>query len=327
MNKRNAAAAAENGGQEGGSSNTDDGTSDAFTVPSLSASERPRNPFADDEDDEDNSSDEDQLDNVEEEGGAGSSGWNRGSWWRGVVGGRSSSRRQGDNERQEKERFGDGRDDTDDSDDAVNEEDMDDEEFGDFAMPEVQSSGAMVSGIDPAREKILVKPMALHPAAAKSSFGSLWPFGGQGFGTNKDKEKEQEKKTEEEQGASSSSSANAITEEPVELGKEEDEGVIGEDGQKINRAVEAKRRTSIEDPDEDDVGGEEIIVHKGAGVHYARSGAVSVLLARPWEVGMWSAGRCAVIDGGVLARVPGSRSIDFFSIFATFVFNSCLGIK
>ncbi|VBB81106.1 Putative protein of unknown function [Podospora comata] len=268
--KRNAAAAAENGGQEGSSSNTDDGTSDAFTLPSLSASERLRNPFADDGDDEDNSSDEDNLDNAEDEGGASSSAWNRGSWWRGVVGGRSSSRRQGDNENQEKERFGDGRDDTDDSDDAVHEDDMDDEEFGDFAMPEVQSSGAMPSGIDPAREKILVKPMALHPSAAKSSFGSLWPFGGQGFGANKEKEKEQEKKTEGEQGASTSSSSsptNAITEEPVELGKEEDEGVIGEDGQKINRAVEAKRRTSIEDPDDDDVGGEEIIVHKGPGVH------------------------------------------------------------
>ncbi|KAK4664224.1 sporulation-induced protein [Podospora pseudopauciseta] len=268
--KRNAAAAAENGGQEGSSSNMDDGTSDAFTLPSLSASERLRNPFADDGDDEDNSSDEDNLDNAEDEGGASSSAWNRGSWWRGVVGGRSSSRRQGDNENQEKERFGDGRDDTDDSDDAVHEDDIDDEEFGDFAMPEVQSSGAMVSGIDPAREKILVKPMALHPSATKSSFGSLWPFGGQGFGANKEKEKEQEKKTEGEQGAStspSSSPANAITEEPVELGKEEDEGVIGEDGQKINRAVEAKRRTSIEDPDDDDVGGEEIIVHKGPGVH------------------------------------------------------------
>ncbi|KAK0721331.1 hypothetical protein B0T21DRAFT_414522 [Apiosordaria backusii] len=269
MNKRNAAAAAENGGQEGSSSNADDGAgSDAFTLPSLSASERLRNPFADDEDDEDNSSDEDQLDNVEHGGAGSSSAWNRGSWWRGVVGGRSSTRRQDGNENQEKERFGDGRDDTDDSDDPVNEEDIDDEEFGDFAMPEVQSSGAMVSGIDPAREKILVKPMALHPAAAKSSFGSLWPFGGQGFGANKDKEKEQEKKMEGgEQGGSSSSSANAITEEPVELGKEEDEGVIGEDGQKINRAVEAKRRTSIEDPDDDDVGGEEIIVHKGPGVH------------------------------------------------------------
>ncbi|KAK0669888.1 SIT4 phosphatase-associated protein-domain-containing protein [Cercophora samala] len=265
--KRNAAAAAENGGQEGSASNTDDGASDAFTLPSLTTSERLRNPFADDEDDEDNSSDEDNLDNADGEGGGGSSAWERGSWWRNVVGGRSSTRRQGDNETQEKERFGDGRDDSDDSDDRVNEEDMDDEEFGDFAMPEVQSSGAMVSGIDPAREKILVKPMALHPSAAKSSFGSLWPFGGQGFGANKDKEKEQEKKTEVDQGASSSSSANAITEEPVELGKEEDEGVIGEDGQKINRAVEAKRRTSIEEPDDDDVGGEEIIVHKGPGVH------------------------------------------------------------
>jgi SIT4-associating protein SAP185/190 len=30
------------------------------------------------------------------------------------------------------------------------------------------------------------------------------------------------------------------------------EGMLSEDGKKIDRAVEAKRRTSIEDPDDDD---------------------------------------------------------------------------
>lgn len=49
--------------------------------------------FVDDGDDEDNSSDEDNFDNVEDEGGVSSLVWNRGLWWRGVVGGCSLSRR------------------------------------------------------------------------------------------------------------------------------------------------------------------------------------------------------------------------------------------
>jgi SIT4-associating protein SAP185/190 len=43
------------------------------------------------------------------------------------------------------------------------------------------------------------------------------------------------------------------------------EGMLSEDGKKIDRAVEAKRRTSIEDPDDDDdvEAEEEIIVGRG----------------------------------------------------------------
>ncbi|KAK4185622.1 hypothetical protein QBC35DRAFT_389066, partial [Podospora australis] len=265
MNKRNAAAAAANGGEEG-SSPTDEGTeSSLFNIPSMTASERLRNPFADDEDDEDRSgsgSDDDQLENVEDDGIEGNSGWNRGSWWRGVVS-RGAATKKKDDDNQEIERFGDGRDDTDDSDTHLDADDIDDEEFGDFAMAEVGTGGGggMVSGIDPAREKILVKPMALHPVAVKSSFGSLWPFSNPGFGL-KEKKEEGDKTND---AAGSGSSSGGITEEPVELSKEEDDGVIGEDGKKINRAVEATRRTSIEDPDDDE--GEEIIVHKATGVH------------------------------------------------------------
>ncbi|KAK4224098.1 hypothetical protein QBC38DRAFT_27135 [Podospora fimiseda] len=267
MHKRNAAAA-ENGEQDASNSNSEDAaSSSAFTVPSMASSEQLQNPFADDMEDEDASnsgSDDDQLENVDDDATGTSSTWNRGSWWRGVVGGRRTAGQKDTDDNPELERFGDGRDDTDDSDNAVDEDDIEDEEFGDFAMPEV---GGSISGIDPAREKILVKPLPVHPAPVKSPFGSLWPFSTQGFGVSKDKKEETPTETSSGSGATTSSAADisstvvAITEEPVELSKEEDDGVIGEDGKKINRAVEAKRRTSIEDPDDD---GEEIIVHKGA---------------------------------------------------------------
>ncbi|KAK3376503.1 hypothetical protein B0T24DRAFT_526837, partial [Lasiosphaeria ovina] len=297
MNKRNAVAAA-NGGQEIGSPTSDDASGSAsFNLPA--ANDRLRNPFADDEDDEDGAgsgsgSDDGEAENVEGGGdGVGSSAWNRGSWWRGVVrsaqrGGRSGGNSNG----KETERFGDGRDDSDESDGPGDEEDevddeIEDEEFGDFAMPEVVEgghvpavptpptfgSGGLVSGIDPARERILVKPLPVHPNSLKSSvspFGSLWPFSSQGFGL-KDKKDEAEAASGDsaKDGAPAAPTADdaaavdKITEEPVELGA--DEGVVDEDGKKIDRAIEAKRRTSIEDPDDDDEDdqvdvGEEIIV-------------------------------------------------------------------
>ncbi|KAK4161790.1 SIT4 phosphatase-associated protein-domain-containing protein [Cladorrhinum sp. PSN259] len=266
MNKRNAAAAAANGEQQNSNSTSDDaGSSDAFTVPS---SERLRNPFADDEEDDgsNSGSDDDQLENLDDDATGTSSTWDRGGWWRGVVGGRQSNKQKDTDDAQELERFGDGRDDTDDSDNPVDADDIEDEEFGDFAMPEV---GGSISGIDPAREKILVKPLPVHPTPVKSSFGSLWPFSTQGFGVSKDKKEETSAETSSAAATNAPGTADAgsatisITEEPVELTKEEDDGVIGEDGKKINRAVEAKRRTSIEDPDDD---GEEVIVHRGSGV-------------------------------------------------------------
>jgi len=289
MNKRNAAAAA-NGGNEGSSTSTDESTgSGTFSVSNTSASERLRNPFGDDDDEEQDGSgsgsgsdddDDDHTGNQGADTAEGSGGWNRGAWWRGVVGGgRRSNQRDTDSGEMinlDKERFGDGRDDSDDSD----ADEMEDEEFGDFAMPEVEggghgreaagasaSSGGVVTGIDPAREKLLLKPLPVHPAAAKTSggpFGSLWPFSTQGFGTGKDKDKKDDMQgvswgepaeaTAEKERSSSSAGASAkpvLTEEPVGMG--EREVIVGEDGKKINRAVEAKRRTSIEDPDEDEV--------------------------------------------------------------------------
>lgn len=261
-----------------------------------------RDPFADDEEDDEDGSGSDGEE--EREGGiSGVSGWHRGGWWRGVV--RSA---RGGGSRKEltgpTEKFGDGRDDDSDSDGAAGEEAedaMDDEEFGDFAMPEVDAAGRQqggaskgeaaspagvhggiargnadgnldnessgttttgVSGIDPAREKMLVKPLPLHPSSNKTSaspFGSLWPFSAQGFGiTAKDKDKDGKQSD-----ATSDNRVDEMTEEPLEL--EAGEGMLSEDGKKIDRAVEAKRRTSIEDPDDDDdvEVGEEIIVGRG----------------------------------------------------------------
>jgi SIT4-associating protein SAP185/190 len=286
MNKRNAAAAAAaaNGDGSSAAEGSSDAPGDGSRLGGLntpSANQRPRNPnpFADYEDEDDeNGSGSDDGESVER-GDGDSTTMNMSSWWRGMV--RSASRkRSADDYAAETEKFGDGRDDSsDDSDDGRgrrgDDDDMEDEEFGDFAMPEAVSAapsapatGGFVSGIDPARERILVKPLAVHPptGSLKSSvspFSGLWPFSSPGFGGSKGK-------GEDEAGAGPAGSATGaveITEEPVELGKEEEDAMISEDGSRIDRAVEAKRRTSIEDPDEDELDvGEEIIVHRAAGV-------------------------------------------------------------
>ncbi|KAK4120652.1 SAPS-domain-containing protein [Parathielavia appendiculata] len=296
MNKRNAAAtAAANGGQEGSLPPTaDDATgSGGFTLPSTTGSERLRDPFADyDDDDEDNSgsgSDDGETENGQGDEGLGvdstSTAWNRGSWWRGVVRGTRRGGTSGagydDQDVDEVERFGDGRDD-DSSDEeggrrlgVEDDEDVvEDEEFGDFAMPEVEEGvgGGGVSGIDPARESILHKPMPLHPTSTTalksttiSPFSGLWPF-------SRDNKKEDDTSSGQGEGSNASTPTapspgpGGFTEEPVQLTHEE-EAMLSEDGKRIDRAVEAKRRTSIEDPDEDEVDvGEEIIVHRSPGI-------------------------------------------------------------
>jgi SIT4-associating protein SAP185/190 len=95
-----------------------------------------KDPFADDEEDDD----ENGSGSDDGEGDVGGvSGWQRGGWWRGVV--RTA---RGAGKEESTERFGDGRDDDSDSDGAGSEDGddvMDDEEFGDFAMPEVDAAG------------------------------------------------------------------------------------------------------------------------------------------------------------------------------------------
>ncbi|KAF4781170.1 SIT4 phosphatase-associated protein [Colletotrichum scovillei] len=112
----------------------------------------------------------------------------------------------------------DGQDDSDEEDD--------DEEFGDFAMPEVEPA----PGTDP-NEKVILKPLAVHPpqgASGGKAFSGLWPFAGKKDG-----------KDDGEKGLS-------------------EETATGDDEKPIQAAVEAARRTSIEDPDDD----EEVVVQK-----------------------------------------------------------------
>lgn len=232
-----------------------------------------RDPFADEEEDEDASGSGSGSDG--EEGGAaerGSSGWHRGSWWRGVV--HSARGRSGRKETTSRaaERFGDGRDDSDESEEEE-AEGLDDEEFGDFAMPEGGAEGSSAGGGGEAGAgsggaggppgEGLVKPLPLHPKHAPSPFGSLWPFSGQGFGIGaaaggKEKEEAAAGKGKGREGEPE------ITEEPLEL--EANEGVatpLDEEGKKIEAAVEAKRRTSIEDPDDDEDEEREVVVGRG----------------------------------------------------------------
>lgn len=246
------------------------------------------------------------------DGEVGSSGWDRGSWWRGVVrrgvrGGASKhtrSRGSGSGgggtgagtRAAAEERFGDGRDNSESSDeeDALalgrHDEDDDDEEFGDFAMPEVvdgrekgvaESSAATgngvgssttISGIDPAREKVLLKPLPVHPASsgkAASGFGSLWPFSTQGFGTAG---------MTTHSSSSTGPSKSGVDKEPEAARRQDshadDEGdgehVLDEDGSRVSRAVEAKRRTSIEDPDDEEDGERVEVGEEGEMVAYGR---------------------------------------------------------
>jgi hypothetical protein len=118
------------------------------------------------------------------------------------------------------ERFGDGRDDSDsDREDQAEAED-DDDDFGDFAMPEADKDN------DQTKASVIVKPLPVHPPPhnpKSSAFTSLWPFG------SKEKPRGEETATEST-------------------------GETSHDhGEKVKATHEATRRTSIEDPDEDEV--------------------------------------------------------------------------
>jgi hypothetical protein len=177
-----------------------------------------KNPFDDDGEDE---VDDDSDDGLGDDG-TNPESWNagaRGSWWRGAL-------------RRGAERFGDGRDDSDsnsDREESAGGQD-DDEEFGDFAMPEVDKEGNGEKG------NVIVKPLPVHPPSQNSkssAFTSLWPFG------SKDKERDKDKQKEKDEADTGS------LEEPPDI--------RGEDGEKIKSTHEAARRTSIEDPDEEEV--------------------------------------------------------------------------
>ncbi|KAI0859915.1 hypothetical protein F4860DRAFT_236231 [Xylaria cubensis] len=177
-----------------------------------------RNPFEDDGEDVDDDSD----DGLGDDGGNtdpwGDSRTSRGGWWRSTL-------------QRSRERFGDGRDDSDsDKEDQAGPEDDEDDEFGDFAMPETNNN----KDNDQTKAGVIVKPLPVHPPPhnpKSSAFTSLWPFGS--------KEKDKEKPKGEE------SATAAATAEPMDE-------TANDNDTKIKTTHEAARRTSIEDPDDDD---------------------------------------------------------------------------
>ncbi|KAJ8111177.1 hypothetical protein ONZ43_g5684 [Nemania bipapillata] len=184
-----------------------------------------RNPFEDDGEDE---VDDDSDDGLGEDG-AGTDPWDvrnsRGGWWRSTL-------------HRGRERFGDGRDDSDSDkeDRAEAEDDDDDDEFGDFAMPESDNRDDGPSGAS-----VIVKPLPVHPPPhnpKSSAFTSLWPF------SSKEKEREKQKEKEEKQ-RGEESTATAIAELVAEADAQHRDT-------EIKATHEAVRRTSIDDPDEED---------------------------------------------------------------------------
>lgn len=225
-------------------------------------SEDLRNPFADDEDeDEDEASDDEDDDGdlgaVGEGAGAsgGSSAWNRGGWWRGALGRKKKPTLSS-------EKFGDGRDSSDSEDEEAaggGGGNSSDEEFGDFAMPDSSTTaGGSGSGFDADREKVLLKPLPVHPPGGGNNKGlmGLWPF------TKKDKEGGEKDDEDGAEGDAEKPAEDAEKEgegeekEKAGPGVEEAPVVLSEDGEKVQAAVEATRRTSIEEPDE----GDEVVV-------------------------------------------------------------------
>ncbi|POS74802.1 hypothetical protein DHEL01_v206800 [Diaporthe helianthi] len=248
--------------------------------------EQLQNPFADDEDDDDQSDDEDEddegdLGRDDKASGQGSS-WNRGGWWRGALGNRPG--------KSTKETFGDGRDSSESEGEAEGPAgdggNSSDEEFGEFAMPETSGSaaeaGGAASGFDAEREKVLVKPMPVHPPGGggggsnKGNFLGLWPFAKKDkdssptkdeAGAEKDKtadtaatgERSAEAQAADEAANEDKENGAATEKDGIEeeaKAKAEPPVVLSEDGEKVQPAIEAKRRTSIEEPDE----GDEVVV-------------------------------------------------------------------
>ncbi|KAI1201603.1 SAPS-domain-containing protein [Nemania serpens] len=174
-----------------------------------------RNPFEDDGEDE---VDDDSDDGLGEDGGN-TDHWDsrnsRGGWWRSTL-------------QRGRERFGDGRDDSDSDREDPGEQDDDDDEFGDFAMPETDSKDK-----DSTTASVIVKPLPVHPPPhnpKSSTFTSLWPF------SSKEKERA---KGEESAGPAA-----------VETSSEAE---VQDDDSKIKTTHEAARRMSIEDPDDEEV--------------------------------------------------------------------------
>ncbi|TWU78459.1 hypothetical protein ED733_008910 [Metarhizium rileyi] len=112
-----------------------------------------------------------------------------------------------------------------DSDEADNDDD-DDDEFGDFAMAEDDKTGGTSN-----QEQLVLRPLAVNPAKESRGLSGLWPFGSRHESSKAKRE-----------------------EESREL---RDDGAASADEKKVeeNKAIEvreATRRTSIEEPDEEE---------------------------------------------------------------------------
>lgn len=109
--------------------------------------------------------------------------------------------------------------------DDERDDDDDDDEFGDFAMAEDERAG---------EDKLVLRPLAVNPAKEGNTRGlsGLWPFG---------LSKAEKEKEDIRSGSLESGSAG----QGDEIGDREEKKAV--------EVKEAKRRTSIEDPDDDEV--------------------------------------------------------------------------
>ncbi|VUC22846.1 unnamed protein product [Clonostachys rosea] len=115
-----------------------------------------------------------------------------------------------------------GNDDFKDSDDENDHDD--DEEFGDFAMAGDEKAN------NDTPENLVLKPLAVNPAKEGSrGLSGLWPFG-----AKNEKEKQAEEDDTKAQATATGAENDSSASHPPQV-------------------IEAKRRTSIEDPDEDEV--------------------------------------------------------------------------
>ncbi|PHH84884.1 hypothetical protein CDD83_1225 [Cordyceps sp. RAO-2017] len=165
----------------------------------------------------------DREDEMNEDGEAKASAeGGRGSWWRGVVRGRGNDDDDDDDD-----------DDDEDDDHDGSDSDEGDEEFGEFAMAEEDKDGD-----EKRTHSVLLRPLAVHPAKESSrGLSGLWPFGSR---TDKDK--------------------NRHEGEGEEGGKRDGAKTEADKEKQAVEVKEARSRTSIEEPDE-----EEVVVEGGGG--------------------------------------------------------------
>ncbi|KAG5981231.1 hypothetical protein E4U55_003174, partial [Claviceps digitariae] len=163
--------------------------------------------------DDDIDDDDDDDDDLDADADAAQEG-GRGSWWRSMVGRKTHNA-----------------DDSDEGDEDEEQEEEEEEEFGDFAMAEDDKSSSGEVLID----NLVLRPLPVNPAKESSrTLSGLWPFG-----SRSDSKTRQEDDKEDATGHDTCTAA-------------QQGNTAGQDGQAIE-VKEATNRTSIEEPDEDEV--------------------------------------------------------------------------